>query len=311
MKIIKKIGCIANGVIRRSHWYNEVMFPDCKKFWTQRTFNLDVVNLGSTSGLYAFNYDGLNIKAVNWALRQNPILADQEILNNYYSYLNPNGAVVIIPLCPFTSLSGSNEYFDDKFYTLVRMSSMPHPSIKRKMQILDIMNRPLKYYPIFDALYVSKKCLKDLFHHKRRLLSENEMEADSDVWYDNWLHEFSIQDFLDPLSLINQDAIIDSACIIDEMINFCKERNLRPVLIIPPMYHTLAEKFSPKAREIIISSLINRLESENLEFFNYLDASDFANDKSLFQNSFLLNEKGARKFTKVVLRDIKVIQSDK
>lgn len=57
------------------------------------------------------------------------------------------------------------------------------------------------------------------------------------------------------------------------------------------MYHTLAEKFSPKAREIVIFSLINRLECENLEFLNYLDASDFANDKSLFQNSFLLNEK--------------------
>ena len=85
MSLKKKISVKLNGLVRRSYWYNEVVFPDCKKFWTHKVFNLDVVNLGSTSGLNAFNYEGVPLKAANWALGHNPILADQEMLNNYFS----------------------------------------------------------------------------------------------------------------------------------------------------------------------------------------------------------------------------------
>lgn len=94
-----------NGLIRRSYWYNNILFPDCKKFWSHNTFNLDVVNLGSNSGKYAFEYSEEHVKAANWAMGPQTLLADFEILKNYCSYLK-NDAVVIIPLCPFTCLGG-------------------------------------------------------------------------------------------------------------------------------------------------------------------------------------------------------------
>lgn len=61
MSIKKKIGRKLNGAIRRTKWFNEEFMPDCSKFWNYNTFNTDVINLGSTSGYYAFDYKGLQI----------------------------------------------------------------------------------------------------------------------------------------------------------------------------------------------------------------------------------------------------------
>ena len=82
MSLKKKIKNKIDSFIRNSHWYSEVLFPDCKKFWTYNTFNTEVVNLGSTSALYAFNYDNLPIKGANFALSRNPLTADLAILKN-------------------------------------------------------------------------------------------------------------------------------------------------------------------------------------------------------------------------------------
>ena len=45
-----------NTFIKSSHWYNEVLFKDCVKFWEMKKEPLDVVNLGSSSGVYDFDY---------------------------------------------------------------------------------------------------------------------------------------------------------------------------------------------------------------------------------------------------------------
>ena len=44
-----------NTFIKSSHWYNEVLFKDCVKFWAMKEEPLDVVNLGSSSGVYDFD----------------------------------------------------------------------------------------------------------------------------------------------------------------------------------------------------------------------------------------------------------------
>ncbi len=306
MSIKKKIADKVNGLVRRSPWFKEVLFPDCEKFWNQKTFNLDVVNLGSTSGLNAFNYEGIPVKAVNWALGHNPIMADQEVLNNYFSYLNPNSSTVILSLCPFTSLSGSYDYFEERYYTILRMSSIPHFSYKLKAKVLGMRRNPLRYYP----LYMMLRDIKGVLFSKRTtpILSELQMEKDAQRWMDNWQKEFSVRSFSDPLSLINQDSVEDAAKIVNEIISFCNERNIQPVMLIPPVYHTLGEKFTTEARKVIIDSLLDKITNKTVWFHNYMDDPDFTNDNTLFQNSFLMNKKGAKLFTRRVLNDLNIIR---
>jgi hypothetical protein len=130
------------------------------------------------------------------------------------------------------------------------------------------------------------------------------MESNAQRWYNSWLKEFSVKDFSLPLSLVNQDGLEDAVKHLNNMITICKEHNAVPVLVLPPMYHTLAEKFTPTAREILINAMISRIDDKSVHFLNYMDDSEFSNDRNLFKDSFFLNPRGAKLFTKRVLSDL-------
>ena len=120
-----KIKYILNALIKRGYWFNNVFFEGCRKMSMYSTFNTDVINLGSTSAVHAFNYDGLGLKAGNWAMTRNPLLGDYAILKNYSSFLKKDRSIVIITLCPFSSLAGSYNFLDDRYYTFLYPSTIP------------------------------------------------------------------------------------------------------------------------------------------------------------------------------------------
>lgn len=305
MSIKHKIAGKLNGLIRRTNWYNNELFPDCRKFWEYNKFNTEVINLGSTSGYYAFNYKGLpNCIGANFALRHNPLSGDLAILKNYFGYLNPNESHVIITLCVFSSLAGSYNFMEDRFYTLIYPSSIPNFSYRRQQEVKNMAASPIRRFPLWSIYTELKSLLK---RNKQGIKTEEQMKLDAERWIKGWKHEFSLADFSQPLSLINQDALKDASVILNNLISFCNERNMRPVLVLPPMYHTLAEKFDKDARKILLDDLIKMLDDKSVRFLNYMDDSRFNHDTTLFQDSFLLNKNGAKKFTKIVLKDIGVI----
>ena len=99
----KKIMSLINILIKKGYWYNNILFNGSSFLSTYKTFDTDVINLGSLSAKYAFDYSCLSIKGANFAIPSNPLLGDYHILRNFSSYLKPEGSVVIITLCPFSS----------------------------------------------------------------------------------------------------------------------------------------------------------------------------------------------------------------
>lgn len=305
MSIKHKMAGKLNGLIRRTNWYNNEIFPDCRKFWEYNKFNTEVINLGSTSGFYAFDYEGLSdCVGANFALRHNPLSGDLAILKNYFGYLNPNESHVIITLCVFSSLAGSYNFMGDRFYTLIYPSFIPNFSYRRQQEVKNMAANPILRFPLWSVYTELKSLLK---RNKQGIKTEEQMRLDAERWIKGWKHEFSLADFSQPLSLINQDGLKDASVILNDLISFCKERNMKPVLVLPPMYHTLAEKFDGNARRILLDDLINMLDDKSVKFLNYMDDSRFSHDTTLFQDSFLLNKNGAKKFTKIVLKEIGVI----
>lgn len=305
MSIKRKILKIFNILIRKGHWFNEVEFPSCYKFWVYNTFNTEVVNLGSTSALYAFNYEGLSIKAANWALAHNPLLGDCAILKNYFSYLRSEGSTVILPLCVFSSLAGSYDICEDRYYSLLYPASIPHFSYRRQQRVKSLVKNPVLHYPLY-ALFSDIKYF--LFRKRCIKLTEVQMEADANAWIRDWTHEFSLSDLSTSLSLINKDSINDAADILNDIIKFCRERRVRLVIVIPPMYHTLAEKFTPDIRRVFVGALLEKMINRDVVFLDYMGDEEFTNNRELFRNSFFLNKKGAKIFTRKVLTDIGILK---
>jgi hypothetical protein len=295
---------IINSVIRKGYWFNNVSFDGCSRLIKYKVFNTDVVNLGSTSAVHAFNYEGMGIKGGNWAMPRNPLLGDYAILRNYSSFLKKKGSIVIISLCPFSAFSGSYDYLDDRFYTILYPTTIPNYCYSHELQVRSRWNNPLLTYPIF-ALFL------DIWHifirGRKKKITEEELQRDAEYRMKSWMHEFSIKDFSLELSLKNKDAIEDAAGYLNNIIGYCRDNGASPVIVIPPVYHTLNEMFSPKIKTILFDKLLGKIDDKSVPFFNYMDSKHFTNDISLFRDSFLLNNSGAKKFTKLVLEDLRII----
>lgn len=297
MSISGMIQRVLNKLARESYWYNHIAFGDCRKFWSCGTFDLDVVNLGSSSSVAAFDYSGHpELKTANWAMTPQTLVADFEILRNYSCYLK-KGATVIIPMCPFSCLGGSNDDLADKYYTVLNIASMPHASYRRQQQQMQMKNNPWRYYPL--AQLISRK-------PSSKGIAKKTFEADAKMRMESWRKEFSMIRFSDHLSLVNQDSYHDSAKILGQIVNYCLEREFRPVLVMPPVSEALRGQFTPEMKKLFIDEFVKKGNANKAKFLDYFEDGRF--DVADFQNSIMLNAEGAKKFTDVVLKDAEVVR---
>jgi hypothetical protein len=306
---------ITNKVVKLSSFYQN-QFADCSKFWNLSTFNLEAVNLGSNSGKYAFDYTDIPIKADNWAMGPQQLALDFAILQNYFSYL-AEVATVIIPLCPFSCIARFQPaLFKDKYYTILHHASIPGYSNEKKLHIHRLKNSPGSMLPtkkLIKALLktpvslLKQAVITPYYNRNRNPLTEDLLKVDALKWITGWKKEFDIKNLSDPLSEFNKEAFMQSVDILREIIDFCIERNLKPILIIPPVTKYIAEYFTPEIKERFIYSFVRQANTNNVAFLDYFTDERFQ-EPALYFNSFFLNLRGRKLFTRHVLRDLGLIE---
>ena len=149
-KIVKKGVSIAlapiNKIVKRTNWYKNVTpewgkFPIEKWYRTNLDRNYDIVNVGSSSALYAFNYEGIPVKAFNWAMQPQSMEYSFRILKNFSSILGPKG-IILIPLGPFSGLSVTGKWterLNDRYYGILDPSTIDsynRVALRRKQPFL-------------------------------------------------------------------------------------------------------------------------------------------------------------------------------
>ena len=72
-----------NKIIRGTEWYDRY-WGGVTKFWSLRTFDIEIVNLGSNAGKHDFCYDDCDISGMNWAIGSQSLVHDFNILKNYF-----------------------------------------------------------------------------------------------------------------------------------------------------------------------------------------------------------------------------------
>jgi hypothetical protein len=290
-----------NALIRKGYWYNNFLFPDCNRISENIKFGIDVLNLGSTSGVNAFCYEGININGVNLAMQGNPLLGDMEIMNNYSSYLKPCGSYVIMPLCPFSFLAGSYDYFDDRYYLLLNIKSIPNGNYKHRQNVYAKFQAPLLHYTFYGFF----SDIKHLICSERAILKGGDYQANAEQWIKSWLHEFSMDSLDASLTLKDKDGIDDAIKILKSLITYCRYCNATPIIVIPPISAPLAKKLSVDTLNKFLYKPINAIATETgVRFIDYMYFPEMSEDLSLFKDAYLMNTKGAKLFTKKLLKDI-------
>ena len=301
---------VVNYVFRKSFCFRDVF--DYLKFADAMPQHLDIVNLGSSSGKYAFDYKDLKIKGGNWALAPQTLYYDFNILKQYHSYLRP-GAAVLIPLCPF---SGCIVNFTDPKIN-GRYSTFLHPALlhdysSKQMKI----SRTFLVHPLWNCYRIlgMKNFVRNIgvsllkksaVSRTGNLSGEAAVERDARQRMESWKEQFAIKDLSAVVSHQNGEAIKYNISLLKDMVEFCRERELRPVIVLPPVSDVLYSKFPGSFKEAYIEPLLYALEASWVEVLDYWEEERFQKS-CFFQDSFLLNAKGRGLFMATVLQDLKL-----
>ena len=136
-------------------------------------------------------------------------------------------------------------------------------------------------------------------------MPDAELEKDAEKWMDGWAKQFGIEDFEAPLTEENKKGREVRVGVMRALVDFIVERGYRPVWVLPPVTRHLSKFFTPKFREVYIDSFLLEV-GRDVRLLDYTNDAELQND-SLYFNSFFLNARGRRIFTKRVSQDLQLI----
>ena len=305
-KIFQRIYSVLNRIITRTEWYNEEFWKGTTKFWNIPSCDYNVVNLGSNSGKYAFNYDNLPIKGQNWAIGPQSLVHDFNILKNYFSYLK-EGGIVFIPICPFSCLKVTyNKDKNFKYYPILHPATIIDFDDNERTRAYKIRSNPFKAMP----MYCIKKTLKEFFTKaSAKLKSKAKVDFDKNAEdrIKSWKKQFGITDLSAGLQDKHKNEQTERAALLREMIEFCKERNLRPYIVLPPAHPALSRRLSPAILKNYVYDFIELATNDSSIVLDYFNDSTLQRD-AYYQDSFFMNKKGAAIFTKRILNDLDLLK---
>lgn len=293
---------ILNAQYKRTNTFQN-HFIDITKFQSLKDEDhFDIVNLGSNHPKFAFDYSDTGVKGMNWAVGPQTFMYDFAILKKYKKHLNP-GAKVIIPVCPlkfFLLESQRNNLL--KYYRIFSKYEMPNYDIKQKVSeyMLPIFRHPARV-----------KCIiRDVRADNRLLLTENplnkeQIAKDATSWIEGcWNPEFNIDvENMSPLSKANQKSIEGNIRILSEIIQYCIDNGLQPVLTILPVTKELSAKFSEEFIQQHILKYIKESNKQGAPVLYYLKDERFANP-DFYINSFFMNAVGRKYFTRIFVNEL-------
>lgn len=298
---------IANYLTKSTVWYKSI-FGDILKFKSIGS-NIEIVNLGSNSGKFSFDYSELKIKGENWAMGPQAIEYDKLILEKFISKITVNGTV-LIPISLFSSIldyyTDINSY--DKYYSLLDSSDIRYYSNRRRLRNWLFLHFPLVYF-----LFYPKSLIIFLYKLMKGSTTSNkdnfDFNKDAERWVANWKREFKINDL--NASLPNRHELIKYKNItrVVEIIEICRKNNLKPILVLSPITHYLQSHITQEVKSVYVDGLCNEVVGiTNVTLLDYFYDKDFSKEE-LYKNAFLLNNKGAKLFTSKVLNDINKLKS--
>ena len=315
-KIVKSLFRHFSGceILKQTYWYKNMFvgadhetYPDNIWYRKHDERNFDLVNLGSSGGKWAFDYSAEDIKAMNWAQQPQTLLEDYNLLRNFHSILR-TGGVVIITIMPFTSLNKSTNLMDALKYLKIGAQEPIEPYLYAKA---------CRYakYPILFKKSAIKALIKYILHCEsssgkdtKDMLMDNPMnieqlETDALRWVNGWKLQFKINGFEDALTEDNKRGREFRKNLMQQLIDFCVERNYQPVYVIPPVTKHLAKYYTKTFCETYIYGFLKEVDRD-IPLLDYSKNDEFCKDDMYF-NSFFLNHRGRKMFTHRVIEDLR------
>ena len=302
-----------NPIIKRTNWYKnffvEDIYPGNLWYRCHDERNFDLVVLGSSGAKWAFDFDGSDIKAMNWAQQPQTLVEDFNILRNFHSILRKKG-VVIITIMPFTGLNKETNVWDAVKYLQVHCHEPIETHLIERARAIVWMPIRLGKPAIKATIkYLLGKDVKPKTYNYAMVesnpMDKYQLDKNAESFVKGWKNQFSIEDFEAPLTEANRKGRIYRIELMRTIIDFCTERQYKPILIVPPVTRHLNRFYTSQFKETYIYSFLREV-SRNVHVLDYSNEDEFMDDK-LYFNSFFMNSIGRKLFTARVINDLKQI----
>lgn len=311
-KFIKKIlyYILLSPLLKRTDWYKNLFvkneYPNNDWYRTHDERNFDIVALGSSGAKWAYEFK--EVKGMNWANAPQTLVEDYNLLRNFHSILK-EGGIVLITIMPFTSLNKKTNIYDAIRYLKTGAQAPIEPFLYRKASFYC-------EYPIGFGKPAYKALIKYLFNIKRNPynnqlselsynpMNQEELEYNALEFINGWKNQFDISDLEAPLTEKNQEGRMFRVELMRKIIDFCIERNYKPIYVIPPVTQHLSKYFTPTFQETYIYNYLKDV-NRNIPIIDLSKNTSLQKDE-LYFNSFFLNQKGRELFTKEVLTHVMI-----
>lgn len=308
-KFLILLGVVSKPIFA-TEWYKSFFagadgetYPDNKWYRKHVERNFDLINLGSSTAKWAFDYSGFDVKAMNWAQQPQTLLEDFNLLRNFHSILK-KGGIVLITIMPFTSLNKVTGVRDAMKYLKIDAHEPIQPYEIKKARLYTqcpiLMGKPAIKAVIRHLRGKEKKSNNtDVYDNPMTI---EQLGNDALGWINCWKKQFGISDFDAPLTECNRKGREYRIKLMQCLIDFCVERSYKPVYVIPPVTKHLSKYFTKTFEETYVYSFI-RSVNRDIPLLDYSKDESLQND-DLYFNSFFLNKNGRKIFTKSVLEKL-------
>ena len=290
---------VAEKIFERTNFYKQNYSETDKLYGASK---VDYINTGSTFASYGLDYNLAGADGINLALCPQPLAVDYKMLKHFACRYNP-GATVFITIADlaFAKRSYTEARVTDKYFKFFSNSELDAYHPLRALRA--------KYFPV---LYSWKNFLR--FYRDIRLnsdrdvrVNENDLEAVAADAYKRcaaWKQEFALDNLQDGAQSNRfTEEFAYTREIVAKMITWCREHDLKPVLVNLPVTKEMANNFSNEFLDAFYYDHINKLSQDMDVKFIDLQKNDKLTDYLLYLDSCRLNKAGREIVTKVLLAE--------
>lgn len=281
--------------------YQKVMdnpYADADKFnYMKSTYtNIQICNIGSSHGEYAFYYEELSkqngYECFNFAMASQTYDYDYAILSMYKKHFADN-CIMFIPVSYF---SFNNEVINEieiqslknKYYTFLSPQFIPDYDpyvdiVTHYIPILSAEEDIIKIFPKFSMKALAAEI---------SVPSSEEFIKKANSRYQRHIKEKD--EYFMPERINN----------LYDIIKYCNDNNITPVLITTPYTSLYADLVSTDFKEEFNSTVSKIADSTGTSYYNYSEDERFAKRLEYFSDADHLNKEGAAEFMNIIEKEI-------
>ncbi|MCH5257369.1 MAG: hypothetical protein J1D87_08735 [Lachnospiraceae bacterium] len=304
-------------------------YLDITKFTTLEHLydHVDIGNLGSSHGAYDFDYTALEERGYacfNFANTSQSFNYDYAILKQYGNYMSP-GSVLFIPVSYF---SFNNEVVNAseaqamsvRYYHFLSPKNIPDYNpyvdlVTNRFPILSAGEDIFKIFPGFKLsliTYAAEKEGDGTTNNSENLDTQIDVQDSDIVENQESPQNINIEEFANRAKerysrhFDNKEEYFLPERISDlyDIINYCKEHEITPVLITTPFSSYYIDLISEDFLKEF-SETVNQIAADTgVSYYDYSNDERFYNNLTYFSDSDHLNAEGCEYFMQVLLNDV-------